>query len=454
MPARAAVILAAGQGTRMKSDLPKVLHPVGGRAMIDWSIALARAAGCTRIVVVCGPDQSKLHAHVEAVLGQEAIAIQERALGTGHAVRAAEAQLSGFEGDLVVLYGDTPLIPVDAIEALFAQLQGGASVGVLGFEARDPGAYGRLITNTAGELEAIVEAREASPDELAETFCNSGVMAGDKSGLFALLARIDNDNAKGEYYLTDCVGLARGAGGVCRAVRCAEVDVLGVNSRHELARAEAAFQTGARDAAMTAGVTLRAPETVFFSYDTQLGRDVVVEPNVIFAPGVSVEPGAWIRAFSHLEGARVAQGAEIGPYARLRSGAEIGTAARIGNFVEVKAVRVGAGARANHLAYLGDGEVGAQANIGAGTIFCNYDGFSKHETHVGDGAFIGSNSALVAPVTIGDGAYVASGSVVTRPVASDSLALARARQTEKPGWAATFRARRGAGSGKTDQADA
>ncbi|MEP1143594.1 MAG: bifunctional UDP-N-acetylglucosamine diphosphorylase/glucosamine-1-phosphate N-acetyltransferase GlmU [Henriciella sp.] len=436
---RAAVILAAGQGTRMRSSLPKVLHQVGGRAMVDWSVDLARSVGCEQIIVVCSPGGEAVQAHIQATLGQDAIAIQDSPLGTGHAVLAAKDALDDFDGELVVLYGDTPLIPSNAVNALFQELSGGASVGVLGFEAENPGAYGRLITSANGDLDAIVEAKEATPEQHAVSFCNSGVMAAQASTMFDLLSRVTNENAKGEYYLTDIVALAREAGQTCRAVSCDEADVLGVNSRVELAQAEGAFQAKTRAAFLVAGVTMTAPETVFFSYDTEIENDVIIEPSVVFAPGVSVKSGTRIRAFSHLEGARVDENCEIGPYARLRPGAELERGVKVGNFVEVKKTRMGEGAKANHLAYLGDGDVGAGANIGAGTIFCNYDGFLKYQTKVGARAFVGSNSSLVAPVTIGEGAFVGSGSVVTKDVEPNALAVARGRQMQKSGWATSFR---------------
>lgn len=439
MGKRAAVILAAGQGTRMRSALPKVLHQVGGRAMVDWSVALARAVGCERIVVVCSPGGEAVQAHIEATLGADAIAIQDPPLGTGHAVLAAEQSLSGFSGELVVLYGDTPLIPAAAVEALFGELGAGAAVGVLGFEAVIAGAYGRLLTDAAGNLDAIVEAKEATTEQLAVNFCNSGVMAASAETMFGLLSKVTNENAKGEYYLTDIVGLVRAEGKRCRAVACEEADVLGVNSRVELAQAEQAFQDKTRHAFLAAGVTMTAPETVFFSHDTKIDNDVILEPGIVFAPGVSVKTGSRIRAFSHLEGASVGENCEIGPYARLRPGADLERGVKVGNFVEVKKTRMGEGAKANHLAYLGDGDIGAGANIGAGTIFCNYDGFLKHQTTVGVGAFVGSNSSLVAPVTIGDGAYVGSGSVITKDVEPNGLAVARGRQIEKSGWATSFR---------------
>jgi bifunctional UDP-N-acetylglucosamine pyrophosphorylase/glucosamine-1-phosphate N-acetyltransferase len=439
MTARAAIILAAGNGTRMKSSLPKVLHKVGGRAMLDWSIDLARRVGCERIVVVASPSGVAVQEYVRNILGDDAIAIQDPPQGTGHAVRCAEDALAGFRGDVVVLYGDTPLIPATAVEHLFDELAAGAGVGVLGFEAVEPGAYGRLITNDRGDLEAIVEAREATPEQLSVNLCNSGVMAARASRMFDLLRLVRNDNAKGEYYLTDIVELARKEEALCRAVRCAEADVLGVNSRVELAEAEGSFQARRRAELLVSGVTMTAPETVFFAYDTQIENDVIIEPHVVFGPEVLVRSGATIRAFSHLEGARVDEGAEVGPYARLRPGAVLEAGSKIGNFVEVKKTRVGKGAKANHLSYLGDGDIGEGANIGAGTIFCNYDGFLKYKTVIGKGAFVGSNSSLVAPVNVGEGAMIGSGSVITKDVEAGALSVARGKQMQKSGWATAFR---------------
>ena len=436
---RAAVILAAGKGTRMKSDLPKVMHKVGGRPMVDWSIALARKVGCEKIVVIVHPSQQVLIDHVASLPGEIQVAFQDPPMGTGHAVRCAQRDLGAFDGDLVVLYGDSPLVPATAIEDLFGALADGAVIGVLGFEAAEPGLYGRLITSGHGELEAIVEAREATPDQLQVTLCNSGVMAGRAGTMFRLLHKVTNDNAKGEYYLTDLVGLARAENGRCKAVRCDEDDLIGCDSKADLAEAEAIFQSRCRVAAMANGVTLVAPETVFFAHDTVIGPDVVIEPNVVFGPGVTVQSGAVIRAFCHIEGATLGPGASVGPFARLRPGAVLDKDAFVGNFVEVKNVHMAEGAKASHLSYLGDGTVGAGANIGAGTIFCNYDGFFKYETRIGAGAFIGSNSALVAPVTIGDGAYVGSGSVITKDVEANALAVTRAQQMERTGWAAAFR---------------
>ncbi|MEZ5997893.1 MAG: bifunctional UDP-N-acetylglucosamine diphosphorylase/glucosamine-1-phosphate N-acetyltransferase GlmU [Hyphomonas sp.] len=435
---RAAVILAAGKGTRMKSSLPKVMHAVAGRPMVDWSIDLARRVGCTRIVVIAHPSQDVLIDHIAKSAPDAVMAFQDPPMGTGHAVRCAEDALGDFQGDMVVLYGDSPMIPAVAIDDLFASLEDGAALGVLGFDAADPGLYGRLIVSHSSDLEAIVEAREATPEQLKITLCNSGVMAGRAEFMFRLLQKVTNTNAKGEYYLTDLVALARAEGRICRAVRCAEDDLIGCDSKADLAEAEAIFQVRRRAEAMDGGVTLVAPETVFFAYDTIVEPDVVIEPNVVFGPGVHVRSGARIRAFSHLEGARVGPDAQVGPFARLRPGAVLEAGAFVGNFVEVKNVRMGEGAKASHLSYLGDGTVGAGANIGAGTIFCNYDGYFKYETKVGEGAFVGSNSALVAPVTIGDMAYVGSGSVITKDVAAGSLAVGRGRQTGYEGWATAF----------------
>ena len=431
---RAAIILAAGQGTRMKSPLPKVLHPVAHRAMLDHAIDAAEGLGCERIVVVVGTHSPEVRAHVVKRLGEAAVAVQDPPMGTGHAVRAAEQALAGFDGEVVVTYGDVPLLKAADIEPVF-QAEG---VTVIGFEARDPGAYGRLILD-GDTLTAITEAKEASAEILAITACNSGVMAAPAALLFSLLADVRNDNAKGEYYLTDVVELARKGGHPTRAVFAAEDAVMGVNSQAELAQAEALFQSVQREAFLAAGVTMSAPDTVHFAWDTQVGGGTVIEPFVVFGPGAVIEGGARIRSFSHIEGARVASGAEVGPYARLRPGADLAKGVKVGNFVEVKNVKMAEGAKANHLAYLGDGSVGAGANIGAGTIFCNYDGFNKARTQVGAGAFVGSNSSLVAPVVIGDGAIVASGSVITEDVPADALAFGRARQTLKPDAGAAFR---------------
>ncbi|MEM6851288.1 MAG: bifunctional UDP-N-acetylglucosamine diphosphorylase/glucosamine-1-phosphate N-acetyltransferase GlmU, partial [Pseudomonadota bacterium] len=368
-----------------------------------------------------------------------AIAVQDPPQGTGDAVRAALPALKGAGGVVCVLYADTPLVRPETVGRLAALCAEGAAVAVLGFRPEDPGAYGRLVMGDERGLDAIVEAKEATPEQLAIGFCNSGVMAFRAEALFELLPRVGCDNAKGEYYLTDMVALARAAGLACAALEADADEVLGVNSKAELAAAEAAFQARARSAAMAAGAILIDPQTVYFSADTKLGRDVRVEPHVVFGPGVSVADGAEIRAFSHLEGAHVATGASVGPYARLRPGAEIGAGARIGNFVEIKKAEIAEGAKVNHLSYVGDASVGAAANIGAGVITCNYDGVRKHRTEIGAGAFIGSNSALVAPVAIGEDAYVGSGSVITKDVPTGVLALTRAPLKIVKGWVAAFK---------------
>ena len=440
MTRRAAVILAAGQGTRMKSPTPKVLHRVGGRTMLDRAIDAAQELGCERIVVVVGVHSPAVGAHVKARLGEGSIAVQDPPLGTGHAVLAAREALKDFSGDVVVTFADCPLLSAATIEPLFDLHDTGAGVAVLGFEAADPGAYGRLILGEDGVLHRIVEAKDATDAERKVRCCNSGVIAADAKVLFELLAQVGNANANGEYYLPDVVGLAVARGLTASATFAPEEAVMGVNSQAELAAAELAFQSHRRAALMTDGVTMPAPHTVHLSWDTQIAGGALVEQYVVFGPGVTVEAGATIRAFSHLEKAIVRPGAIVGPYARLRPGADIGRDAHIGNFVEVKNVKVGEGAKANHLSYLGDGTVGARANIGAGTIFCNYDGFDKFETHVGADAFIGSDTALVAPVRVGDGAFTGSGSVITEDVEPHALAIARGRQVQKPGWAEAFRA--------------
>ncbi|WP_412546341.1 bifunctional UDP-N-acetylglucosamine diphosphorylase/glucosamine-1-phosphate N-acetyltransferase GlmU [Maricaulis sp. MIT060901] len=435
--ARAAVILAAGQGTRMKSKTVKVLHSVGGRPMLDWAAQLADDAGASKRVVVYGAHSPAVRDAGDA-LGAET-ALQDPPQGTGHAVQAAEGAFDGFDGDLIVLYADTPLIRAETVERVFDALAEGAAVAVLGFEPEDPAAYGRLIEDADGNLDRIVEYKDANEEERAVRLVNSGVMAARADLMFELLGEVTNDNANGEYYLTDVVGLARGRGLRAVAVRADADEVLGVNSRVDLAEAEAAFQTRKREEMMRAGVTLVAPETVFFSHDTEIERDVVVEPHVVFAPGVKIEEDATVKAFSHLEGTTVRNGASVGPYARLRPGADIGPNAKIGNFVEVKKAQLADGAKVSHLSYIGDAHIGEGANIGAGTITCNYDGYDKHLTEIGAGAFIGSNTSLVAPVKVGEGAYTGSGGVVTNDVPDNALAVARAEQVHKDGWAERYR---------------
>jgi bifunctional UDP-N-acetylglucosamine pyrophosphorylase/glucosamine-1-phosphate N-acetyltransferase len=441
---RAAVILAAGQGTRMKSPTPKVMHRVGGRTMLDRAIDAVQAAGCERVVVVVGTHSPEVRAAVVSRLGEAAVAVQDPPLGTGHAVLAAHEALADFDGEVLVTNADCPLLEGKDLEPLFALRAQGVGLALLGFEPADAALYGRLIRGADGHVIRIVEARDASEEERHVKACYSGMMAADRAQLFGWLARVGNNNVKGEYYLTEVVAIAVSDDVQVRAVFAPESAVMGADSQAQLAAAEAIFQQRRRHHFLNEGVAMPAPETVHFSWDTQIEPGATVEPFVVFAPGVRVAAGAVIRAFSHLEGAQVSEGALVGPYARLRPGALIGARAHIGNFVEVKKVVVGEGAKANHLAYLGDGTVGAGANIGAGTIFCNYDGFDKFETHVGEGAFIGSNSALVAPVRIGAGAYTGSGSVITKDVAPDALALERGGQTEKPGWAARFRAAKAA----------
>ena len=448
MTARAAVILAAGQGTRMKSATPKVLHKVGGRTLLDRVIDTVEQVGCERIVVVVGDHSPAVRALVEKRLGAGAVAVQDPPLGTGHAVMAAAPALEGFDGDVLVTNADCPLLQPADLEPLFAMRGEGVDLALLGFEPADALLYGRLIRGPAGEVLRIAEPKDATPEELAAKSCYAGMLAAEKAALMGWLGRTSNQNAKGEYYLTEIVSLAVADGRSVRAHIAPESAVMGCDTPIQLAAAEGVFQQRARAQALADGAALQAPETVHFSYDTRLEPGASVEPFVVFAPGVLVESGAVIRAFSHLEGATVRAGAIVGPYARLRPGADIGEEAHIGNFVEVKKVKLGKGAKANHLSYLGDGTVGAGANIGAGTIFCNYDGFDKYETHVGEGAFIGSDSALVAPVRIGAGAFTGSGSVITRDVPDDALSLARGLQVDKPGWAAAFRERKRAEKAK------
>ena len=447
-PPIAAIILAAGKGTRMKSDLHKVLHPIAGRPMLLHLAASVAALDPARTVVVTGAGREQVEAAVSP-LGI-ATALQAEQLGTGHAVAQAEAALAGFEGDVLILYGDVPLVSTATMQAMLDRLNAeDAPVAVvLGFRPTDAGAYGRIIAED-GVIAKMVEFKDATPAERAVDLCNSGLMAVRSADLFALLARVGNDNAAGEYYLPDIVMLAAADGRRSAVIETGATEVAGVNSRGELAGVEAAWQQQRRAQAMADGATLIAPETVWFAHDTAIGRDVVIEPNVVFGPGVTVGDGALLHAFSHIEGAQIGAKAEVGPFARLRPGAVMGEKSKIGNFVEMKKAVLGAGAKASHLTYLGDAEVGAGANIGAGTITCNYDGFFKYKTVIGAGAFIGSNSALVAPVTIGAGAIVGAGSVITADVGADALALVRPPQMIKSGWAARFRtamlARKGSG---------
>ncbi|MEZ5681902.1 MAG: bifunctional UDP-N-acetylglucosamine diphosphorylase/glucosamine-1-phosphate N-acetyltransferase GlmU [Erythrobacter sp.] len=434
----AAVILAAGKGSRLKSGLHKVLHPVAGRAIIEHLMASVEALGPARTIVIVGDERQQV---IDRVGSRAECVVQEPQLGTGHAVAQAKEALSGFEGDVLMLLGDAPFIKSETMGDMLARLRApdAPAVVVLGFEPTDPLQYGRVITHADNTIEKMVEFKDANEAERACRLCNSGLMAARAEDLFDLLDRLDNDNAQGEFYLPDIVNVAVGDGRTCAAVKTDHPDeVAGINSRAELAQAEAEWQQLKREEAMAKGVTLRAPETVFFSYDTDLANDVTVEPNVVFGPGVSVASGATIRAFSHLEGASVGEGCEVGPYARLRPGAVLEKGSKVGNFVEMKKAVLGEGAKANHLTYLGDAEIGAGANIGAGTITCNYDGYFKYKTVIGERAFIGSNSALIAPVTIGADAIVAAGSAVSRDVAPGDLRMVRAEQAVKPGWADRF----------------
>ena len=438
--ARASVILAAGQGTRMKSAKPKVMHAIAGLPILGHVIAAARGAGASRIVVVSAPPMEGLRAYAKS-LGAEN-AIQDKPLGTGHAALAAREALAGFEGSLLVNNGDMPMALSAMMEESLASAEK-TGLSLVAFRPKDPAAYGRVLVNPDGTLDRIVEFKDATPAQRAVDLCCAGTYSfASARKFFEWAAQLKNDNAQKEYYLPEVPLIAKGAGVPCAVTLADEITVMGMNSRAELADAERHMQQRLRARALEAGVGMTAPETVFLSHDTVLEPDAQIGPYVVFGPGVTVRSGAEIKSHSHLEGATVARGALVGPYARLRPGAVIEEDAHIGNFVEVKNTRVEKGAKANHLTYLGDARVGAGANIGAGTITCNYDGFDKHHTDIGAGAFIGSNSALVAPVTIADGVYVGAGSVITKTMAKDSLAVTRAEQKEIPGWAEKFRARK------------
>lgn len=436
----AVLILAAGKGTRMKSKLHKVLHPLGGRPMLHHLMDTLEVLTPRRKVIVVGSGKEQVE---DSVGDQAEIVVQEPQLGTGHAVQVTSDQLRGFEGDVLVLYGDVPMLSATTLQKLIAVRRGPANpaVVVLGFEPEDTKAYGRLVVSDHGVLEAIVEHKDATDAQKAIKLCNSGIMALDGRVMFDLLDQLDDNNASKEFYLTDVVAIARKQGLDCAVSIADEAEVMGINSRRELAEAEAVFQNLKRQKFMDDGVTLLDPATVYFSYDTIIGSDVVIEPNVFFGPGVVIEEAVTLKAFSHFEGAIVRSGATVGPYARLRPKADVGQNAKIGNFVEIKKSIIEEGAKVSHLSYIGDAIVGAGANIGAGTITCNYDGYNKALTEIGKGAFIGSNTALVAPVKVGDGAIVGAGSVVTREVSSDALAVTRAPQKEINGWAAAFRSK-------------
>lgn len=437
----AVVVLAAGKSTRMKSDRSKVLHPVAGVPLISHVLAAVKALKPARTIVVVGPDGDE----VAKTVAPLPTAIQAERLGTADAVKAARAGLKGFAGDVLVIYGDSPFLTTETLKKMIRRRRSGKtrpSVVVLGFRPDDPARYGRLVLGKDGGLDRIVEWAEASEVERKIGFCNSGVMVIDGKRLSGLLDKVSNKNAKGEFYLTDLVGIARKQGLAAAAIEAPADELLGIDSRANLADAERLMQQRLRARAMDDGATLVAPETVFLSADTRLGRDVIVHPHVVFGPGVTVANRTEIRSFSHIEGAVIGEAAIVGPFARLRPGTRVGAGAHIGNFVELKATSLGAGAKANHLAYLGDASVGAKANIGAGTITCNYDGILKYQTEIGAGAFTGTNSTLVAPVRLGAGAYVTAGSVITEDVESDAMAFGRSRQVVKPGRAREFRAAR------------
>jgi bifunctional UDP-N-acetylglucosamine pyrophosphorylase / glucosamine-1-phosphate N-acetyltransferase len=440
MPKRSclAIVLAAGEGTRMKSATPKVLHRVAGLPMLGHVLKAADASGADAIAVVIGPEMAAVSPFLAREAPDARTFVQEQRLGTAHAVLTARKALAAGPDQVLVMYGDTPLVTAATLKKMRAGLARGADLVVLGFRPADPARYGRLIMD-GRRLAAIREFNDATAEERAIGFCNAGVMAFSAATVAPLLKKIGNDNAKGEYYLTDLVALANRRGLKVAAIEGDADEVLGVDTRGQLARAEGVWQRRAREDAMAAGVTMIAPSTVWFSHDTRLGRDVTLEPNIFFGPGVTVADNVVIRANCHIEGATIASGATIGPFARLRPGADIGENVHIGDFVEVKSARLDAGAKANHLAYIGDAHIGAKTNIGAGTITANYDGFDKFRTEIGAGASIGSNAVLVAPVTIGDGASVAAGSVISRNVPADALAIARGQQVEKPEWARKFR---------------
>jgi len=440
----AAIVLAAGLGTRMKSDLPKVMHAVGGRPMINHLLSTLDKIHVDKTVVVVGPDMEALQSAVAPRL----TAVQYDRAGTADAVKVGMEALGDFKGNVLILYGDTPLISEQTVNGMLEAREGmpakpAPSIVVLGFEPIDPGAYGRLILDEdEGDLMEIVEAGDATPDQLDVGLCNSGVMCFDATLLPQFLSRISNDNAKGEYYLTDCVGLACEDGFTCAVVEGDEEELIGVNSRVELAQAEVIFQDAMRDKVMKGGATLLDPSTVYFSFDTKIGRDVVIEPNVHFGLGATIHDGAVIKGFSHIEGAIVHAGAMVGPFARLRPGTKLSENAKVGNFVEIKNADIQMGAKISHLSYIGDAIVGQEANVGAGTITCNYDGYLKHQTHIGQGAFIGSNSALVAPVKIGIGAIVGAGSTITLDVEENAIVTTRAPQKTGQGAAQSYRARK------------
>lgn len=432
------IVLAAGEGTRMRSRLPKVLHAVAGRPLITHVLGAAPAGKSDAVAVVVGPDHQAVIGEIKRSRPEAKTFVQRERLGTAHAVLAAREAIAAGADDLLIAFGDTPLIDARTFERMRAALKDGAALAVLGFRAADPTGYGRLLENN-GQLVAIREHADASEVERTVTLCNAGVMAFAGKTALQILDRIGNGNSKGEYYLTDAVAIVRDLGLRAVVIETSEDEVRGINTKAQLAEAEQAMQRKLRQAALDAGVTLIAPETVFLSADTTFGKDVTIEPFVVIGPGVTIDDGSVIHSFSNIVGARIGKGASIGPYARLRPGTVLGEGVRIGNFVETKAADLEAGVKVNHLTYIGDTHIGENANIGAGTITCNYDGFDKHRTEIGAGAFVGSNSSLVAPVKIGTGAFIGSGSVITRDVPDDSLAVERSDQAVREGWAKRFR---------------
>lgn len=435
-----AIVLGAGEGTRMKSNLPKVMHAIAGRSMLSHVIHAVCAAGASHVAVVVGPDREDVASEARKAFADAEVFVQRERLGTAHAVLAArEALERGFD-DVVIAFADTPLLTAETFANMRAALHDGNAVVGLAFQAADATGYGRMIV-ADGQLEAIVEHKDASVPQRDITLCNAGLLAISGHHALDILGRIGNANAQSEYYLTDAPAIARGLGLRTGVLVAPEHEVQGVNDRVQLANAEATMQKRLREAAMRAGVTMLDPATVHMNHDTKIGRDVLVEPNVFFGENVVIEDHAVIHANSHLEGAHVGPYASVGPFARLRPGAELGEKAKVGNFVEIKSATLGAGAKVSHLTYIGNASIGAHANVGAGTITCNYDGYSKFRTVIGEGAFIGSNTSLVAPVEIAAGAYIGSGSVVTKDVEADALAVGRARQVAYPGWAAGFRER-------------
>ena len=442
-----AIVLAAGEGTRMRSARPKVLHAIASQSLLAHVLAAVKGAGGTSTAVVVGPGAAAVETEAKRIAPQAEIFVQSERLGTAHAVLAARSAIATKPDDVLVIFADTPLITSQTLSRMRTALAEGAAIAVLGFRPADPTGYGRLVVQS-GDLLAIREELDATPAERAIDLCNGGLMAFAGSSALAMLERIGNQNRKGEYYLTDAISIARDMGLKAAVIETSEDEVRGVNSRVQLAEAELALQQRLRRAALDAGATLVAPDTVHLCADTRLGRDVVIEPYVVFALGVTVEDNAVIRSFSHLDRAHVGKGAIVGPFARLRPGARLGEDVHVGNFVEIKESMIEAGSKANHLSYIGDTTVGAGSNVGAGTITCNYDGSAKHRTEIGKGAFIGSNSSLVAPVKIGDGAYIGSGSVITQDVPADALALGRARQSIKEGWARRLRGLKAIGKKK------